>query len=241
MDSICKKGHMPHLSAVLFSRAFKTLQALMVLLIMCGFARGQGLAFNPGIISRVAGGGSNSSPTYAATGTGASLQSPQRAVFDTNGNIYFVEVEGKVVRVVASGKGAIPTLPLVKEPTAGYIYTIAGNGTSTPTCASSIDLYGDGCAAAEASFVKPYGLAVDRNGNVYISDRVANTVRVVYGGGRVPGVPSPQNGYIYALAGFPNGQSVTTDVNSALASTLNSPSGLSVDSTGNIFISDHRK
>ncbi len=106
--------------------------------------------------------------------------------------------------------------------TAGVITTVAGNGTQGYS--------GDGGPAATAQLVGPHGLAVDTLGNLYIGD--GSRVRKVLADGTILTVAG--NGLPFG----PGGSPVTGDGGPAVAVQLTVPSGLVVDSTGNLYILD---
>jgi hypothetical protein len=86
---------------------------------------------------------------------------------------------------------------------------------------------GDGGQATSATLVAPVAVAVDSAGNVYIT-----------AGGRVRKVNT--GGVITHFAGSPAGMSGNTgDGGPAIAATLNGPSGVAVDSAGNVYIADN--
>ncbi len=98
----------------------------------------------------------------------------------------------------------------------GIITTVAGNGLTS--------FSGDGGPATSASFVFPYGVAVDGSGNMYIADFSGNRVRKV--------TPA---GVISTFAG--NGVAGSTgDGGPATVAELFYPNAISVDATGNVFI-----
>jgi sugar lactone lactonase YvrE len=206
---------MSYFVASLSARIFRPVALLGVILSICVGMRGQTLAFNPGFVGSVAGGGTDASGTYAGDANGAKLGSPQRVAFDRIGNLYLVEAASRVVRVVASGKGPIPSLPTVADPVAGDLYTVAGN------------------------FYEPYGLTVDSRGNVFIADRADDAVKVVYAGGTIANLPaSPVIGVVYPVAGISGFPGNDGDGASALSARLDQPSGVTVDLKGNIYIAD---
>jgi len=245
-----------------------TLAALFVLIEGMGHA--QTLAFSPGSVSLVAGdpdSNATTTPSPASyVGPAAGLV-PYRFFFDAKtdqyGNIYVAEQNGNIVRVIASGNGPIPALPSV-SPQAGYAYTVAGTGVTdssgsvtvnpvssscTPTTGET-DNYGDGCLATEAKAEQGYlqGIAVDSNGNVYITDNNAGLIRLVYAGGATaaqliktenPSVTSPQVGYIYAVAGMADQNGYTGDGTLATQAQIGTPSYVAVDSSGNIYFIDN--
>ncbi len=94
------------------------------------------------------------------------------------------------------------------------VSTIAGNGSAG---------YVDGTAAT-ARFNKPFGVSVDNSGNVYVTDQSNHRVRKI----------SP-DGIVNTLAG--TGVLGTADGMGTTAQ-FNNPSGIALDSSGNLFIAD---
>jgi uncharacterized protein (TIGR03437 family) len=104
-----------------------------------------------------------------------------------------------------------------KVTAAGTISTVAGNGTA--------GFSGDGGPATSAELFQPEGLAVDSAGNLFIADGT-NRIRKLTPTGTIGTVAG--NG----TAGF------SGDGGPATAAELNQPSGVAVDSAGNLFIAD---
>ena len=127
-----------------------------------------------GIITTVAG---NGSQTYAGDGglaINASLSGPQSLAFDGFGNLYIADSWNNRIRKVAYG----------------YITTVAGNGVTV----NGLGTYsGDGGLAANAGLNVPGGVSFDVAGNLYISDVYNSRVRKV-----------DQNGIIATVAGNGN-------------------------------------
>ncbi len=99
------------------------------------------------------------------------------------------------------------------------ITTVAGNGINGYCC--------DGSAATAAELNNPAGVAVDAVGNIYIADYYNNIIRKI--------TPS---GIIITIAG--NGTAgFGGDGGSATAAELRTPSGVTMDAIGNIYISDY--
>jgi len=105
--------------------------------------------------------------------------------------------------------------------TTEYIYNFAGTGII-----GSGGFSGDGGAAVSAQINGPYGLAADRTGNIYIADQLNNRIRMVNTSGVISTIAG--NG----SAGFGG------DGSSALSATLNGPTGVAVDASGNVYIAD---
>ncbi len=108
---------------------------------------------------------------------------------------------------------------LIREvDTNGIITTKAGNGTQGYS--------GDGSAATNASLNEPTGVAVDGSGELFIADSGNNSIRKV-----------DSLGIITTVAG--NGlQGYSGDGGAATNSSLNDPTGVAVDTMGNLFIAD---
>src|ERR1039458_9040432 len=99
----------------------------------------------------------------------------------------------------------------------GVLTVVAGNGTG--------GFSGDGGPATSASLAYPGGVAVDSAGNLYIADTLNHRIRKVSGG------------TITTVAG--NGDTdFTGDGGPATSASLDAPSGVDVDSVGNLYIAD---
>jgi sugar lactone lactonase YvrE len=104
----------------------------------------------------------------------------------------------------------------------GLITTIAGTGVTNYS--------GDGSPAINAIFNQPTAVAVDKIGNVFIADRKNHRIRKI-----------DTNGIITTVAGSgPTGGpgSYSGDGGPATSATLNFPSDVLVDASGNLFIRD---
>lgn len=110
-----------------------------------------------GIISTVAGNGTNGYGGDGGLATSAKLTTTYGAVVDSSGNLYIADSSNYRVRMVAAATGIITTV-------AG----IGSNGFS-----------GDGSAATSAKLAGPTGVALDAAGNLYIADPYNYRIRVV--------------------------------------------------------------
>lgn len=212
-----------------------------------------------GIITTVAG---NGNYVFAGDGdraVGASMSSPTSVISDAAGNLYICDEPNLRVRrvntsgiistyagnggdgysgdgVAARGTSLSHPFGLALDTTgnlyiadrfnhrvrkvspAGIITTVAGNGTA--------GFSGDGGQAAAASLQQPTAVTLDASGNLYIAEFANHRVRKV----TTAGVISTFAGI--GTAGF------SGDGGAAAAAALNSPAGLAVSGSGEVFIAD---
>ncbi len=109
-----------------------------------------------GIISTIAGNGTQGYSGDGGPATSALLSYPLGMALDAAGNLYIADVDNAVIR---------------KINTLGIISTIAGNGT--------LGYSGDGGQATFAQLYHPSGVTVDALGNVYIADCYNSVIRKV--------------------------------------------------------------
>ncbi len=113
-----------------------------------------------GVISTVAGNGTQGFSGDGGPATSAQLNYPWGVAVDTAGNLFIADTDNNRIRKVTPG---------------GVISTVAGNGTTGDS--------GDGGPANSPSSISPYGVAVDTAGNLFIADTVNNRIREVTPGG----------------------------------------------------------
>ena len=100
----------------------------------------------------------------------------------------------------------------------GTITTYAGTGTAGNS--------GDGLLAVNAKLNKPFGVAVDRNENVYVADYYSNVVRKINTSGVIVTIAGT------GVAGY------SGDNSFGVVAKLNAPYGVAVDADGNVYIAD---
>ena len=212
-----------------------------------------------GVITTVAGNGTNGYSGDQGPATSAQLNDPRGVAVDANGNIYISDTGNQRIRTV--------------DFVTGKISTIAGTGAAGYS--------GDGGAATSARIDSPRALAIDPSGSVYIADTGNNRVRKVMattistfagtgtagfsGDGGLAGaaqLSGPRglviksngnvvisdtgnnrvrqvapSGIITTMAGTGVG-GPAGDGGPATSAQLNFPFGLAVDGSGNLFIAD---
>ncbi len=156
-----------------------------------------------GRVTTVAGGS-----TYVGDGLPATqgiLTRPAVTTLDANGNLFVSDFLGNRVRRI--------------DAMTGVITTVAGTGR--------LGFLGDGELAVTAQMSLPLGVAVDRSGNVFISDSINLRVRRV----------DARTGIISTVAGTGE-YGFSGDGGQGTAAALSRPLGLAVDAFGNLFIAD---
>jgi hypothetical protein len=211
-----------------------------------------------GVISTAAGGGTQGLGD-GGPATSAKLYGPPRIAVDAAGNLFIADSSNQRIRKVTAG-GVISTVAgngspgysgdggpatsaqlnypdsvavdaagnlfiadtnnnCIREVTpGGVITTVAGNGTG--------DFSGDGGPATLAKLDHPQGIAVDTAGNLFIADINNGRIREVTRGGVISTVAG--NGTL----GF------SGDGGPAILAQLYNPTGVAVDTAGNLFIAD---
>jgi trimeric autotransporter adhesin len=215
-----------------------------------------------GIITTVAGNGTRGYGGDGGLATSVALRRPSGVAVDASGNIYIADDENLRIRLVTKSTGIITTVAgtgsygysgdgglatsatfispngvavdasgniyiadtynyrirLVTKST-GIITTVAGNGTRGYS--------GDGGLATSAALGYPSGVAVDASGNIYIADYSNSRIRLV----------TKSTGIITTVAGDGT-VGYSGDGGDARLSSLSSPSGIAIDSSGNIYVTD---
>ncbi len=158
-----------------------------------------------GLVSVYAG---NGFATYSGDGgpaVEASLNEPSGLALDAAGNLYIADNNNDRVRRVNA--------------MTGIITTVAGSGAR--------GFAGDGQLAVRARMFRPWSVAVDDTGALYISDRFNHRVRQV-----------DPNGIIRTIAGT-GAAGFNGDNRAAAGAMLNQPRGLAFGRDGSLYIADH--
>jgi len=218
-----------------------------------------------GIITRFAGNNTSGFSGDGGQATSAQLNFPQGLAVDASGNIYIADGGNRIIRKVAtngvistiagtpgtygfSGDGGPATsaqlgLPsgmvfdangnlffadpgkhvIRKISTSGIITTVAGIGGSN-------GFSGDGGLATSAKLNAPTDVCIDASGNLYIADRDNHAIRKVSASGIISTIGGTGGSLNYGFTG---------DGGAATSAKLNKPNSVSVDPSGNIYISDY--
>jgi sugar lactone lactonase YvrE len=204
-----------------------------------------------GIISTFAGVGLSGYGGDNGPARSAYLNLPEAVAADVHGNIYIADTGNNVIRKVDSG-GTITTF--LTEFTSGTsaesaravalafdssgnlyasdglfaIWKITSSGTSTIVAGILYNLgyNGDGIPATQASLFLPTGVAVDKSGNVFVSDWLNNRIRKVDTSGIISTIAGT------GISGF------SGDGGPGTSAELFEPSDVATDSAGNIYIAD---
>jgi len=158
-----------------------------------------------GLITTIAGIGQ---PRYSGDGgaaVAAGLNDPVALAVGETGVLYIADQSNNRVRAV--------------DLTTGLIRTIAGTGSAS--------FNGDGIPAIEADLAGPSGLALDKDGKLFIADTFNGRIRAI----------DPTTGLIETVVGDGGEYRYQGAVEPPSAS-VSRPSGIALDAEGNLFITD---
>jgi hypothetical protein len=157
--------------------------------------------------------------------TGANLNRPYRVVVDSADNVFIADQSNCLIRKVTPG---------------GTITSVVGKSPSL-ACGYS----GDSGSATAAEINQPDGVALDKSGNLYISDYANQVVRMVScltvtsTGGTCTPKAGQTKGDIYTFAGNnTKGAGYSGDGGPATSAQLYYPYDVAVDVSGNVYIVD---
>jgi sugar lactone lactonase YvrE len=142
------------------------------------------------------------------------LKAPEGIAVAPDGTVYVSDYPGNYVFRVEPNGGLAIVAGIGK-----YVYDPAHSGSPGPS--------GDGGPAIKANLLEPSGLAVDRQGNLFVSDSYRGTIRRI--GSR---------GIITTVAGGGPTSLSSGDGGPATAAILQFPLGLAFDAAGALYIGD---
>ncbi|MGA2352483.1 MAG: pectinesterase family protein [Terracidiphilus sp.] len=193
-----------------------------------------------GNIHTFAGTGTNSSSGDGTPALAATISNPQGVFVDANLNVYVADSVGRIrVICVTCGTGSPLDTLLGKlsigSPVNGYIYTIAGNGTSSTAYSGTLPTLSTNVSMA------PQKLSMDNSGNLYISDSLGFVWLLDFHTGYIRAIasnattvcstPSSTYGYTAYGDGCPATQA-------KFGSNGGNGLGAGTDTQGNLYISD---
>lgn len=156
-----------------------------------------------GVITTVAGNGTAGFSGDGGPAVQASLNLPAGVAVDSKGNLYIADRSNNRIRIV--------------DPK-GIIQTFAGTGNE--------GYNGDSGPALKINIDKPFGLALDKDQNLYIADRGNNRIRKVNKAGILTTVAGEGSFFF------------SGDNGPAYRASIAGPTGVAVDGKGNIYIAD---
>jgi len=219
-----------------------------------------------GIIGTVVGNGVFGYSGDGRPAISAQLNEPYGVAVDSSGNLYIADTDNNVIRKVTAATGTISTfagngisnslLPVgdggpaasaqLNQPhgvafdSSGNLYIAEGGrirkvaaatgmiGTVAGTYSGfGVNYSGDGGPATSARLYDPEGVAVDSSGNIYIADTYNSVIRKVTAATGIIGTVAGNGSFSYGGDGGP-----------AANAQLHEPTGVAVDSTGNLYIAD---
>jgi streptogramin lyase len=154
-----------------------------------------------GTVSTLAGSGTAGYDN--SSGTAAQFNTPTGVAVDTSGNVYVADMANNRIRKITP-QGAVSTF--AGSGSEGLVNSVNGNGSA-------------------AQFNQPFGVAVDRFGNVYVADHGNHCIRKISPSGGVSTLAGK------GTAGFADG--------TGTAAQFNTPNGVAVDRFGYVYVSDY--
>lgn len=144
--------------------------------------------------------GSTNAGSNDDTGVAAGFNYPTGIAVDSNGNLFVADENNNLIRKITP---------------AGVVTTFAGSGIAG---------YNDDTGRA-AAFNAPYGITIDKAGNLYVAEIGNNTIRAI--------TPSKKVTTIAGIAGVTGSDDGLKDV-----ATFYNPTGVLPDNNGNLFVAD---
>ena len=171
-----------------------------------------------GQITTIAGDGATAYTGDNGPASDATLNFPVNLALNADGtDLYIADTGNNVIRALDLSTMVITTVAGNSQGIAGYS--------------------GDGGPAITAKLDSPYGIALDSSGNLFIADTKNNVVREVTESASTASALGLSVGDIITVAG--NGQAgYAGDNGLPTKAELNSPYGVAVDGSGDIFIAD---
>jgi trimeric autotransporter adhesin len=159
--------------------------------------------------------------------TGARLEQPQDVTVDNSGDLLIADTANCRIQEVARATGTQwGSMSMIAD----HMYTVAGRNVAS--CTGGVN----GKTATTSDLNYPSGVS-DPSGNLFIADSYSNVVKEVAGSTGMQYGQSMTAGHVYTVAGT-GVSGLTGDGGPAAQAELDSPSAVSVDSSGNVYIAD---
>lgn len=204
-----------------------------------------------GVVTTLAGNGNVNSPVDGQS-TSASFRSPEGITVDKNGNVYVADTDNSLIRKITPSGYVTTVANNLTQPwdntdgalakfykPAGVVTDATGNvyisdtGThrirklTTNGLISSFAGYtvrgNDDGIGVVTRFSEPTGLAIDKNGNIYVADKANHKIRKITPSGTVSTFAGTTQGYADG--------NVTT-------SQFYWPKDVAIDASGNVYVAD---
>jgi hypothetical protein len=150
---------------------------------------------------------------------------PGDLLVDSHGNVILNDIYNNTIRLACFQATACTY----------YNVTIASGTIGTIAGTAAEGFSGDGGAATSGVMAAPIGLAMDGSGNIYTADQRNNRIRQITPAGIINTVAGSGTPITGCNAG---GGSFGGDGGAATSATMWCPQAVSVDSAGNLYISD---
>jgi len=213
------------------------------------------------VVTSIAGSMNGSTGSTNGTGSAARFFIPVGIATDGAGNLYIADESNNEIRKVVISTGVVTLLAgsstaatgttngtgtaarfntpigIVYNPLDGALY-VTDNGNNEirrVTTSGVVTLFAGSSTGASgltngtgtaAAFNAPEGIAIDASGNFYVTDQNNNEIRKI-----------TSAGVVSLVAGSTTGVSGTTD-GLGTAATFNTPTGIAVDPSGNLYVSE---
>lgn len=166
--------------------------------------RARKVDISTGIITTIAGNGQDGFGGDDGPAIEASLSEPSGIALDQEGNIYIADLMNHKIRKV--------------DKITGIITTVAGSGQGS--------FSGDNGPAIYAALAGPSGVALDKEGNIYIADTFNNRIRMV----------DKNTGFMSTIAG--DGNIFRIGEKESSEKSISRPYATAIDSNGDIYVTD---